>query len=182
MSKSNQTIQTLLLAAVSLDGKISTGDHQSFSSPEDKRHFFASVETCDGCVFGSGSFEEDPSWMLHELMPGKPRVVVTRKAEAYRQRYPEGETLKFLGDDPGPILDWLSAQGCRKVALLGGGHVYSVFFRHQLVDRALITLEPLVLGEGTPFCREACETHLCLRKVENLNPNTLLLDFAPKEN
>ena len=172
-----QKPQTLLLAAISLDGKIATGQGKSFSSPEDKNHFFASVKECDGCVFGSGSFDEDPKWMWHELMPGKPRVVVTRRAEEYRKRYGARENLHFTAAEPGQILTWLAAKGCRKIAILGGGYVYSAFFRHRLVSRALLTLEPVVLGEGTPFCREACETRLSLHKVETLNSSTLLLDY-----
>ena len=65
-----------------------------------------------------------------------------------------------------------------KVAVLGGGAVYSAFLNAGLLDEFWITLEPQLFGSGTPIATEPSLATLTLKESIQLGPSTLLLKYT----
>lgn len=168
-------MEYLLLAALSLDGRLADAGGNSFSSPEDKEHFFQSVRTCDGMVFGASTYRKNPVWMTESLRPGAPRVVATRNPDQFKDdMHPD---RVFLPPDPAIHEDYFRSRGCRRIAVLGGGSVYAAYLAADRVDRLLLTLEPVVLGEGPVFAAFSVRQRYTLLSTRPLNTSTLLLEY-----
>lgn len=169
-------MEFLLIAAVSLDGRLADGAGRSFSSPEDKKHFFDFVQECDGAVFGANTYRENPPWMTEKLMPGTPRIVVTRDPGKFADRAHPG--LTFLPPDLDLHQNFFARHNCRRIAVLGGGFVYASYLAADRVDRIYLTLEPIVLGEGPPFASLPVNQDFRLVSTKHLNASTLLLEYT----
>lgn len=88
------------------------------------------------------------------------------------------EQLEFSSGPPAKILQYLESLGKRRCALLGGGHVYSAFFRDGLIDDLWLTLEPAVFGAGRPFTESiALDNRFEFVEFQTLNRNTILLHY-----
>jgi riboflavin-specific deaminase-like protein len=63
------------------------------------------------------------------------------------------------------VLDHLSARGCARVFVEGGGVTVSAFLEANLLDRLQITVAPMLIGDGRPAIRLTPPSRLrdCLR-------------------
>ncbi|MGD9253909.1 MAG: dihydrofolate reductase family protein [Holophagae bacterium] len=104
--------------------------------------FFGSV---DAMVMGSTTYEqvlgfgewpygETPCWVLSS------------------QRLPaasKGVTVTPF--DPAAVLSAIEAQGMQRVWLVGGGQLAGAFRDLQLIDECVVTVIPVILGNGVPL-------------------------------
>ena len=54
------------------------------------------------------------------------------------------------GVDLQQLLRWLASQGIRSLFVEGGSSVITSFVRQRLVDRLLLVIAPMLIGDGTP--------------------------------
>jgi dihydrofolate reductase len=167
-------MNVVLIAVVSLDGRITRPGEPGpgFASPGDQRWFREALRGFDCCVMGRKTFDAIP--------PGGPeaatrlRVVMTRSAA--------GRTavagVEFSAAAPAEIVAGLRARGFHRCALLGGGQIYAQFLDAGLVDAMWLTLEPVVLGGGTPLADGiVLGANFTLTESRRLSHDTLLLHY-----
>ncbi len=58
------------------------------------------------------------------------------------------------GVDLQQLLQWLAQQGIRSLFVEGGSRVITSFVRQRLVDRLLLVIAPMLIGDGTPAIGE----------------------------
>lgn len=175
-------MQVVLIAAVSLDGRITRPGEAGagFASPEDQVWFRGALHEFDCTVMGRVTFDTIPG----DLPPGRAggprrlRIVMTRRPENHAAQAVPGLT-EFTADPPAQIVERLRARNHRRCALLGGGQIYQQFLDADLVDALWLTLEPVVLGHGgTPFIDGAVRDGRCvLSEMRLLAASTILLDY-----
>ncbi len=169
--------EVILIAAISIDGFIAPADKKTLSSTawtskEDLHFFVKKSKEAGTLIMGSKTFET-----IGKALPERKMFVMTSQPERYASY--EDPSLSFTKATAEEILADLSNQGCEKVALCGGSHIYSLFMQKGLVDRMFLTIEPFVFGEGIKLFSGKNEQKFELISQEKLNENgTLVLEYA----
>lgn len=148
--------------AASLDGYIAEGDDTlgwllgyegSYAGPDAQPIAGAYERFYEGVgalVMGSTTYE----WIVRELeawpYAGKPTWVLTTRelaapdARGADVRMTRGRVADLAGE-------MIAAAGERALWVVGGGNVASQFADEGLIDEVIVTLVPVVLGEGKPL-------------------------------
>jgi len=154
--------KTVYYAASSLDGFIAnpddtldwlTGYQGSYDGPDAvpmKGSYDAFYDTIGAVVMGSATYEfvldEVESWPY----AGKPAWVLTTR----ELPLPEGDDVdaRLTAAKVADLAEeMLAAAGDRDLWVIGGGNVVSQFADEGLLDELIVTVVPVVLGEGKPL-------------------------------
>lgn len=135
-------MEIILLAAVSLDGKMARhAAHLSdWTSPEDKKLFSGETRRAGVILLGHHTYRT-----LARPLRGRLHIVLTRT--------PGAETtipgvVEFTAAPPAAIVADLAARGYTRAVLAGGAQVNALFLAADLVDEIWLTVEPLIFGRG----------------------------------
>ncbi len=163
----------ILLAAISLDGKITTGrkEGSEWTSKEDKVFFRHELDRADAVVMGRKTFEA----IKHPLTSRNRLVFSRRKIFSH-----SAECQNIFGGSAAELLRLLGQNGWHRIAIVGGTAIYDWFLKRDLVDEMYLTLEPLVFGNGKPLVsrRLNLPRKFRLASVKKLNARgTLLLHY-----
>ncbi|HEX9069707.1 MAG TPA: dihydrofolate reductase family protein [Ktedonobacterales bacterium] len=165
-------MRVLLLAAITLDGKIARRDDEftGWSSTEDKRLLARTTRDAGVIVMGSRTFATLP-----RPLPDRLNVVLTRTPPASA---PEG--VLYLTGEPGAVLAALEARGFTTVVVSGGAHVFHAFIEAGLVDELWLTLTPHLFGAGISLVGDTpLEAQFELLEARPLGPGELHLRYGP---
>jgi len=162
----------------SLDGKTTKGNKpgaRSWASPEDQAIFQSQIAAHDCLVMGSTTYEEARPFMKPSA--DKLRIVLTRTPEKFAEDVQPG--LMFSSDSPQEIIKQAANDGHQSLLLVGGATTNARFFDAGLVDEILVTVEPLLFGDGMPLVTALQKTiQLQLAECTRLNDQgTLLLRY-----
>lgn len=175
----------------SIDGYITRHDTAAteWASPEDQKHFFGFLRSCDVSIMGGETFRASRSVILSEVVARRDRgategerprrrLIWTRDPEAHAADAVPG-LLEFSSEPLGTIVSALRQDGHERCVVLGGGEVYGAMLAADLVDEIVLTLEPLAFGSGV---RHTGNGHVIngrftLAEVAHLNADTLLLTY-----
>jgi len=172
-------MKVVMVAVASLNGKITKGKDPniySWTSKEDSKLFFSLIEKNNLIVMGRKTYEAAHS--IIKLKKGKLRIVLTRNPKKYL-----GERIKnileFTDESPLELTKRLGDKGYKKMLLVGGGTINSLFLKQNLVNELYFTLEPKIFGQGQGLViEESLEIKLKLVSIEQLNKQgTLLLKY-----
>lgn len=172
-------MQVILIAAQSIDGFITRHDEpgSAFTSPEDKAYFRAVLSGFDANVVGGVTYRAERALFQAKRGNGRRLAVLTRSPESYAAEARANE-LEFINETPAALCERLRSLGHRRVALLGGSHVHSLFLEARLVDELWLTLEPRLFGAGTPLLAGKTDLRLRLLGHEHLGGDTLLVKYS----
>ncbi len=95
-----------------------------------------------------------------------------------KQHESEHENLIYTNKVPKVILEDLAAQGHNHVILAGGMMTNSLFAQEGLIDEIIVTVSPLVMGEGLNMFNPDIELDLKLESTEPLGHNSLCLTYT----
>lgn len=175
----------------SIDGYITKHDGATtdWASPEDQKHFFGFLRSCDVSVMGGETYRASRSAILAEVVarrdnqaPDKARprrkVVWTREPDTYAADAVPG-LLEFTNEPLGEIVSTLRRDGHQRCAVLGGGELYGAMLAADLIDEILLTLEPVAFGTGVRHTGtgHVINGRFSLADVKRLNADTLLLTY-----
>ncbi len=166
-------MRVILLAAVSLDGKLARdAAHLSdWSSPEDKRLFRAETRRAGVLILGHNTYKT-----LARPLPGRLHIVLTRTPPA--QAGIPG-VVEFTAAPPAALLADLAKRGYTSAALIGGAQINALFLAADLVDELWLTVEPLIFGEGIPlFTGRSFDRRARLLALTPLNADTFLARYS----
>ncbi|MDX1908245.1 MAG: dihydrofolate reductase family protein [Bacteroidia bacterium] len=167
----------ILYIAMSLDGYIAApGDNLDFLSRVEKegedygyQAFTAQVDTV---FLGRKTYEKVLS-MGVAYHPDKAVYVFTQTP-----RPPQGSAVFYTGD-PASLLETLRAQPGQHIYCDGGAELVDVLLRRHLLDELIISVIPVLLGEGIRLFRDARpETPLTLVGVRSYETGLVQLHYA----
>lgn len=175
-------MEIVLYIAASLDGYIATSDGSVdwLSVVEEEgedygyKEFYGSV---DGLVMGSKTYEQilgfgewpyagKPCWVCtsRRLETAAPGVVLTSR-------------------EPTEVVAELKAQNLHRIWLVGGGRLAASFGKHNLISEYIISVIPVLLGEGIPlFPAPGQKAKLTLADSKSYASGLAQLRYYSKEN
>lgn len=138
--------KVVLYAAASLDGYIARSDGGlDWLVPDGDygyNDFFVGIDTL---VMGRKTYDAVKSfgdWPYGE----RTCYVLTHTPDRYRD-----DPVIFVSGPVRPMIDNLVRQPGGDIWLVGGGELVREFLRHDLVDEIILTVFPILLGDGIPL-------------------------------
>lgn len=137
-------MKTVLIAAVTLDGKIAKSAYHnvSWTSKGDKQFFRKETRKAGAVIFGSNTYKA-----IGKPMPRCLNIIMTHQPLKYQSQTQEG-LLEFTSDSPNAILSGLTKRGFKKAIIGGGSAIYSLFLQAGLIDEIYLTIAPKIFGKG----------------------------------
>ncbi len=155
---------------MSLDGKITNGELpvSSWASSEDAGHFLDLKNHTNVIILGSSTFEDIKS----SIQPNEKtlRIVLTSDPMKYQDYRIEGQ-LEFHNKTAEEIIKMLDERGYSSALLLSGEYTNTQFLRHKLIDELIITVEPILLGNGKQMFNDIGDL-VSLRLISSKRLNT----------
>jgi dihydrofolate reductase len=167
----------VLYIATSIDGYIARGDgsldwlENADSAEEDYGYeeFFDSIDTT---LMGNATYRQILSFDVEFPYKGKDNYVFTRgEAE-------ETPQATVTNRNPRELVRELKKREGADIWLVGGGSLNGELLRADLIDRMIITIIPVVLGEGVPlFAGAAPELPWTLTEADAYDSGFLQLTY-----
>jgi len=169
-----------LAIVASINGKSTKGEIANvrlWSSKEDQKYFSSLIKKSNLIVMGRETYEA--ARPIIKLTPGKLRVVLTINPERFGRFKVLGQ-LEFTNESPSGLVKRMEALGYKKMLLVGGSSINSLFFQQNMIDEVWVTLEPYIFGRGKNLIEETnLDVSLQLKSVKKLNKKgTLLLKYS----
>lgn len=165
-------MKILLLAAISLDGKIAEVVNQSsmdWTSKEDKKFFVEKTKEVGVVIMGRKTFETFGK-------PLKDRRLIVMTSAPHEQKNMEG--VEFTDEAPCALIERLEKEDCLAVVIAGGASIYHLFLSESLVTDVYLTIEPILFGAGISLCEGLTKPMTFLFKdSQMLNSSTVLLHY-----
>ena len=156
--------------ALTLDGRIGKdADHLAdWSEKADKKLFVEKTKEAGGLIMGSKTFDT-----IGRPLPGRKNIVLTRTPETRVS----SENLIFTSDTPEKILKNLEQEGFEEVILAGGMQINTLFAEAKLIDEILVTIAPIIFGQGLGLFESTIEMNLELIETGPLGENSLWVRY-----
>jgi len=169
-------MQVTAIAAQSIDGFIArSADDRSFdwTSSEDKQFYVDQLKQSDAIIMGSKTFAT-----FSRYPKGAHFVILTQTPEIFVNPRPEVIQVTATAGQPEEVLRKLADQGVKQVLVAGGSSVYRQFLAAGVVDRLLLSVEPVLFGQGVSLCDRSLGTlQLKLEGIKQLSAQTLVLEY-----
>jgi dihydrofolate reductase len=161
-------MKTILLMAITLDGKIAKNANQlaDWTSKADKKIFVAETKKAGVIVMGETTYNT-----IGRPLPGRLNIVLSPEPQK-KENIPD--SLEFIKAEPNEICAMLEKRGFETMILGGGAMVNGSFLKENLIDEIWLTIEPKIFGEGLPLFNTAdVNLDLELLSVEKIADNIL---------
>lgn len=167
-------MKIVLIDVSSIDGKLTkwTGSNiYEWSSKEDFANFKNVMSQNNLVVMGSGTFDQVRKIESAGLKPEKERlrIILTHSPSKYAKFIVPGQ-MEFSSETPKQLIKRLELAGLKQMLLVSGGKVATSFFKENLIDELLLTIEPRIFGLGEPLVQDSkFDIKLELLSVKKLN-------------
>jgi dihydrofolate reductase len=167
--------EIVLFIASSLDGFIAAPDGSVdwlFTDNDYGYHdFFASVDTV---IMGRKTYTQILEFGAYPY-EGKKGFVLTRSHVPERD-----ENVTFMGENIPDLIDALRQSPGKNIWLVGGGEIIKLFVQHHWIDRIILSIHPVILGDGMPLFlpTKAQPQWLKLQWVETFDSGLVQLSYA----
>ncbi len=165
-------IKTILIAAISADGKIAERAEQSsldWTSKEDTQFFVKRTKEAGVVIMGRKTFETIGRPLKDRLL-----VIMTSSIEGKES---QPEVLEYTNASPKEILVSLHERGYKEAAICGGSSVYGQFLKEGLIDEIFLTVEPVLFGGGVPLAVDFDRINMELIDTTQLNDRAIVLHY-----
>jgi dihydrofolate reductase len=167
-------MKVILVFVATVDGKITKWGKphiQEWSSMWDKEYFHKLRMESELIIMGKNTFMAEPIKPVsqHQI------VVMTRSPAKYKDQEIPGQ-LVFSDRHPREHCEHFNLQGFKKMLVVGGPQIATLFLRENLVDEIWLTIEPLVFGSGGSLVNETkLDIRLQLLHYEKVNEQGTLI-------
>ena len=160
--------------ATSVDGYIADADggvewlNQFHGKGEDYGYsrFYSSV---DGIIMGSHTYEFSLKY-APSTEPDKPTWVFTSR------EFPGSHSsVTLTSDEPKNVVKSIEESGLKSVWLMGGGKIAASFRQESLINRYIIAVIPIILGDGIPLFEVAPRQNLLTLKESKSYPTGIVM-------
>ena len=105
--------------------------------------------------------------------PNKECFVFSRKITGKK------DNITYVNENPRNFLNGL--QNDENIWLVGGSEIVKEFLKNNLIDKFIITVIPIVLGEGISLFQEGCGEHnLKLQEIKTFDSGVVQLFYQSK--
>ena len=163
-------MKIILLMATTADGKIARDDSHfpDWTSKADKQMFKTMSQKAGVVIMGSRTYQT-----IGKPLPNRLNVVMTR----HPHRFQPQSNLVFFSDTPDHLVEWLKSRGYQTAILAGGATINSIFLNYQLIDEMIISVIPIVFGQGISLFSEPTDASLSLVDYRMIGHNIIVLRY-----
>lgn len=165
-----------LIAALTVDGFIARHTSErsfNWTSLEDKQFYVSQLKAADAIIMGATTFAT-----FSRYPAASNWYIYTRSPEAFVNPKPAIITAQAVTEDPATLLTTLKDQGKDTVLVCGGSRIYTMFMQAGVVNKLLLTVEPVIFGEGVSLFDAACERQLQLLNQHRLSDQTTVFEYS----
>jgi dihydrofolate reductase len=172
--------KVILYIASSVDGYIAApGDDLSFLSlveqPDEDYGYTAFTETVDTVIMGRRTYD----WVMTQVdrfpHADKESYIITRSVR------PAEGNVQFYTGPLHELIQRLKLKKGKNIFVDGGAEVVNSLLQHQLIDEIVLSLIPILLGEGTRLFREGfSQQNLALKEVKQFDTGLVQLHYTRK--
>jgi len=136
--------------------------------------YHAFYDSVDALIMGSKTYQQVLDFGEWPY-PGKPSYIFTRQALKSSR-----DDVIFVSEDPLYVIRKLEAQGMKRIWMVGGAEIIASFIKSGLIDEYIISIVPILLGEGIPLFK-APLPEMNLEVIESTLYSSGLLQVHYKE-
>ena len=162
----------ILYSAASIDNFIARagGETDWLDSPEYSipvedfgyREFYDSIDTI---LMGNTTYKQLLSFNIPFPYPDKKNYVFSRSADLE-----DNENVEFITGDIKAFVERLKKNKGSDIWLIGGGQINTLLLKNNLIDKIILTIVPIILGNGIPlFPENLKETKFHLTSSRSFN-------------
>ena len=165
--------------AASADGYIAraNGDLEWLTSRPAPKGFYgmgAFMKTIDTTIFGRKTY--DVGLQMGGKFDSTMRTIVFSR-HAPPADAPTG--VEFVNDAIGPFVERLREQPGKDIWLMGGGDLIAAFLDEQAIDKFVISVVPVFIGDGIPLiARRDRHVPLELQSIERFEDGLVQLRYS----
>ncbi|TMK21652.1 MAG: dihydrofolate reductase [Actinobacteria bacterium] len=156
-----------------------------YSSPEQGQMAADSMATTGALLLGRRTYEDFYSFWPHqtdnpftEVLNASRKYVASR---TLREPLPWQNSVLLSGDAPDEVAK-LRQQPGKDIVILGSGDLVRSLMTHDLVDRYILSIHPLVLGSGQRlFTDESAQAKLRLLNSLPTSTGVVLTTYEPED-
>ncbi|MEX2028362.1 MAG: dihydrofolate reductase family protein [Candidatus Curtissbacteria bacterium] len=140
-------MKIIMYPAISLDGFIAKrdGDSSSWVNQADEKRYQDEVKRCGAVIVGRVTYEQ---YKEDFDSYGKDVTVFVCTS---KNSHIDSNNVKFLNGSAEEIIGDISNCGFDDLVVCGGGEVNGMLASANLVDEIVVSIQPVVLGEGIPL-------------------------------
>lgn len=165
----NNKRKVMLYIATSLDGYIATKsdtlDWLDKVEGEGDNGYSAFYEMVDTILMGKRTYD----WIMKNVTGDFPY----KDKQSYvfsRSAHEENKDVLFVQDEILDFINKLKKQDGKNIWLVGGGELLHSFIKEKIVDEFILTVAPILIGNGIPLFKEAdLHLELSLKGVQQFN-------------
>lgn len=164
-------MKTFIIAAQTADGFIGRDASDlstRWTSHADKVFFTEKTKQAGTILCGRTTFET-----FKRALPGRRTLVYTTHPESLNV-----EGVEPIQGTPQEVVDRLTAEGVKELAICGGAHVYGEFLAAGLVDELYLTVHPALFGNGIALLNQPIERSLKLIDAQQIGDDTVMLHYS----
>jgi dihydrofolate reductase len=170
----------ILYVAVTIDGYIASSNGSidwltSLETDGEDNGYTAFYETIDALIMGSATYEQVlgfGDWPYS----GKLSYILTSRSLST-----ERNDVVFINTTDA-ALDDIKRRGFKRIWIVGGGKVASLFMVRGLIDEYILTLIPIILGKGISLYQAVPEQKLNLIKTKAYMSGVVELYYESQKN
>jgi len=164
----------ILFIADSLDGYIARKNGKvDWLFTEGEYGFSKFYNTIDTVVMGRKTYDISLELEGKEPFKGKQVFVFTKSKEAESHG-----RIKFVITEIVEFTKELLKKDGKNIWLVGGGEIVKVFFESNLIDEIVLSIHPIILGDGIPlFLNNSHQTNLKLHVHKNFDNGLVQLTY-----
>jgi len=157
--------------AITLDGKIAkSSDHfPDWTGKADKAYFMNRTKEAGCLIMGNTTYKT-----IGRPLPGRKNVILTRSPQPCEH---DESVLEFTNKEPEALLQQLEEERFTEVVLCGGAQINTLFAKAGLIDEIILTISPLMFGEGLSLFNEEIDLELELAELTTLDENLVLVRY-----
>jgi dihydrofolate reductase len=145
--------QVILYIAASLDNFIARPDGSvdwlsspEFLIPDEDYGYNDFYQTIDTTLMGNSTYRFILDQDVPFPYPDKTNYVFSRSGKNR-----DTEFVRFIPNDPAGFVSQLKQETGDDIWLIGGGQINKILLNNDLIDKMILTIIPMTLGEGIPL-------------------------------
>lgn len=136
-----------LFIATSLDSFIASPDGGiDWLFTDGDYGYAAFIANVDALLMGYKTYKVMLGFGDEYLYSDKQNYVFSRN-----HQHSDGNPVTFVADDPAGFVRELKQQEGKTIWLVGGGQINTLMLNAGLIDEIIISIHPIILGEGLPL-------------------------------
>lgn len=164
-------MKVTLVMAQTLDGRIAKNDAHfpDWTGKADKKLFMETTKRARIMVMGRKTFDT-----IGRALTGRKTVVMTRTPDTAKN----AENLEYTNATPEEIFAKAKKDGYDELIIAGGAQINTLWAQAGLINEVLVTVSPLIFGEGPGLFLEGTAMDLKLEETKTIDDNVVLLRYT----